>query len=72
MKGYAFKNFAQDNVIYSDTRRHSELHGENGFESLGKLVSLKPEQLNYDSLYYTREQRENGKVTNKFYYGFKK
>jgi hypothetical protein len=28
--------------------------------------------LKYDSLYYTKEQKVNGKVTDKFYYGFKK
>jgi hypothetical protein len=72
LKGYAFKNFAQDNVVYSDNRRHSELHSENGFESLGRLESLDLKQLKYDSLYYTKEQKVNGKVTDKFYYGFKK
>jgi len=72
LKSYAFENFGQDAVLFSDSNRHTELHFSDSVESLGKLIGVTKEVAEKEKNYTIREVKKGGIVTDTYYYITKK
>ena len=68
LKGFALENFGQEAVLFSDANRHTELHFKDSTESIGRLIGVSKEVAEQEKNYTFREVKENGIVTDTYYY----
>lgn len=72
LKDFAFENFGQEAILFSDANRHTELIFQDGTESLGKLVSVSKDEAETFENYTVLEQKRKGIVSNTLYFVTKK